>query len=217
MAWRMGVSSPRRGSRRGSWSSSASRSSARGVVPDCGSSPAPLTRLQHESRVKVRAESRGGPNCLAELMRLRLDVVAEDVGSLLLRVQLNQVSARVVEHGRRDRAHLCRFLCERDTKCRKALVLLFDVVDGKGGEGNSVMDKRGLEWFRGRVLVGLEYKLGPFRIVGRYDGEPTMLAEWDLGLLLETQDVGVEAERLLLVVDEDACQFDTHSTSSNAV
>jgi hypothetical protein len=40
-----------------------------------------------------------------------------------------------------------------------------------------------------------------------------VLAEWDLGLPLESEHFGVEAQRLVLVVDEDAGEVDSHAAS----
>src|SRR5262245_38159094 len=135
--------------------------------PASGTGGSTSCRLEHERRFGPNRGARRGPCPRGVPARpgtprgahapLRLDTLVGMLVRLSGRVHLNQVSACVVEHGRRDRAHLCRSLCERDTKGCEALVLPLNVVDGKGGEGNPVIDKRSLEWFRSRVLVGLKY------------------------------------------------------------
>jgi hypothetical protein len=52
-------------------------------------------------------------------------------------------------------------------------------------------------------------------ILRRDHGEPTVvLAERDLDLLLEAQDLRVEAQCVSLVVDQHAGEVDAHRTSS---
>ena len=50
----------------------------------------------------------------------------------------------------------------------------------------------------------------PLGVVGADDGEPPVLAEGDVGLLHEPEHVGVEVQRLGLVVDEHARAGDPH-------
>ena len=50
----------------------------------------------------------------------------------------------------------------------------------------------------------------PSGLLGRDDGQPAVLAQRDVVLLHEAEHVGVEAQGLLLVVDEDAGQVDPH-------
>ena len=61
-----------------------------------------------------------------------------------------------------------------------------------------------LERARRRVAVGLEQQLDAVGRLGRHDRQPAVVAQREVGLLLEAQDVRVEPERLLLVVDQDA-------------
>ena len=65
----------------------------------------------------------------------------------------------------------------------------------------------------GRVAVRLEQQLGAVRVLRRDDGQPAGLAHRDVVLLHEPEHVGVEAQRLLLVVDEDAGDDDLHRES----
>ena len=60
------------------------------------------------------------------------------------------------------------------------------------------------------VGIGFEQQLMTIQIVGGDDGLPTMISEWHFVLLHETEDFGVEGERLVLVVDEDAADVDSH-------
>jgi hypothetical protein len=54
------------------------------------------------------------------------------------------------------------------------------------------------------MAVGLQQQLGAVRLLGRDHGQPAVGAHRDLGLLHEAQHVRVEAQGLVLVVDEDA-------------
>jgi hypothetical protein len=58
---------------------------------------------------------------------------------------LDQVAAGVIEHGRGDRLHLERLLCEPDPQRPQSVVLGFDAVDGERRIGNAVIDERLLE------------------------------------------------------------------------
>ena len=127
------------------------------------------------------------------------------------RGDLDQVAAGVVEHRRRHRAHVGGLLGEdgrRAPVSRSYSVL--HVGDGEGGERDAVGDQGVLERLRRRVVVGFEKELDAVRVLGGDDGEPPVLAQRHVVLLLEAEDVGVEAQRLLLVVDEDAGQVDPH-------
>jgi hypothetical protein len=84
------------------------------------------------------------------------------------------------------------------------------VVHGEGGERDPVGHEGGLERADGGVLARLEHQLDAVGVLRRYDGEPAVLTHGDVGLLHEAQHVGVEAQGLLLVVDEHARQVDPH-------
>ena len=77
-------------------------------------------------------------------------------------------------------------------------------LTAKDVNGNPVADECFLERLGRRMGVRLEDELGSIGILGRDDGQPSVLAEGDLGLLLEAEHFGVEPQRLVLVVDEDA-------------
>ena len=57
---------------------------------------------------------------------------------------------------------------------------------------------------------GSRTSLGAVRVLRGHHGDPPMLAHRNVVLLLETEDLGVEPQRLLLVVDEHAGQIDSH-------
>ena len=61
-----------------------------------------------------------------------------------------------------------------------------------------------LERLGRRVPVGLQQQLDAVGILRRDDGQPAVLAQRDIGLLHEAEHLGVEAQRLVLVVDEHA-------------
>ena len=127
---------------------------------------------------------------------------------------LDEVAAGVVEDGRRHRAHRGRRLRERHAQAAQPLVLGVDVVDGEARVRNAVRDERLLEGACGGVAIGLKEELDAVRLARRDDGKSSRISERDLGLLHEAKDIGVEAQRLLLVVDQDAGDVDSHESLS---
>src|SRR5690606_10821596 len=129
---------------------------------------------------------------------------------VLLR-DLDQIAAGVVEHGAGHRAHVHRLLGEVHAEGAETLVLGLHVVDGERGERDAVGDQRLLERLRRRVAAGFEHQLRAAGVLGGHHGQPPGLAHRDVALLHEPQDVGVEPQRLLLVVNHHARQVDLHS------
>src|SRR5215210_2060945 len=123
---------------------------------------------------------------------------------------LDQVSARVVEDGGRHRTHLERLLGELHPEGSQPVELRADVVHGERRERDAVVYERLLERLGSGVAVRLEEELRAVRLLAGRDGEPLRLTERDLRLLLEAEDAGVEVERLVLIVDEDAGEVDSH-------
>ena len=80
-----------------------------------------------------------------------------------------------------------RRLGEADAEGDQALVLGRDVVNGEGGEGDAVLLQGGLEGPGGGVRVGFEEQLDAVGLLGRDDRQPAMLAQRDLGALLEAE------------------------------
>ena len=70
-----------------------------------------------------------------------------------------------------------------------------------------------LERLRRWVCVGFEDELGAARILRGHHGDPPMLTHRNVVLLLETEDLGIEPQRLVLVVNEHAGQIDSHGRS----
>ena len=135
-----------------------------------------------------------------------------ELGSL--RGDLDEVAAGVVEDGGRHRTHRRRRLRELDAEGAEPLELGLDVVHGERRERDAVRDERLLERLRGGMAVGLEQQLDAVGCVGRDDGQPARSADGDIGLLHEAEHIGVEGERLRLVVDEDAGDVDLHRSGS---
>ena len=71
----------------------------------------------------------------------------------LLLGNLNQVSACVTKHRRRDIAERGRRLCEFDAKTFEAGVFGLDIYNAETRERNAVLDKCLLERFDGRVAA----------------------------------------------------------------
>ena len=64
--------------------------------------------------------------------------------------------------------------------------------------------------------IRLEEQLRAVRIIGRHDCQPAMLPDRHIRLLHEAELVGVKPQRLVLVVDQHACQIDPHRSSLSA-
>src|SRR5690349_9150006 len=105
---------------------------------------------------------------------------------------LQKIAAGVLEHRRRHRSHVDGRLGEADTELRQSLVLLLDVLDAKGGTGNSILDQRRLEGLCRRMLVRLQHQLNAIRLIGGDDGQPAVRAEGNVVLELEAEDVAIE-------------------------
>ena len=71
----------------------------------------------------------------------------------LLLGNLNQVSACVIKHRRRDIAERGRRLCEFDAKTFEAGVFGPDIFNAETRERDTVLDKSLLERFDGRVAA----------------------------------------------------------------
>jgi hypothetical protein len=90
---------------------------------------------------------------------------------------------------------LGRNVLDREHRCRDP------VSEQRVAEGP---DRRVRRWLQQQFHRGL---------AGRADGQPAVaVAERDVGAQLEAQDVGVEVQRLGLIIDEDARKVDTHGS-----
>ena len=83
-------------------------------------------------------------------------IALDEPGSGFLGCDLDQVAARVIEHGGRDRSHVSRRLREAHPVTYHALVLGRHVVHGERRERDAVFHERLLERARRRVPVGLQ-------------------------------------------------------------
>ena len=83
------------------------------------------------------------------------------LGSPLVSLRdLDQISARVVEHRGGHGSHLCRRLGEPDAKLLETLVFSVDVGDRERGKRDPVGDEGVLEGFDGRVIIRLKQQFG---------------------------------------------------------
>ena len=130
------------------------------------------------------------------------------MGFLLL--DLDEVAAGVVEDRGDDGAEVGWGLDEVHAFCLETLVFGLDVVDGEGGAGNAVRHNGVYERTDRGMVIRLKQKLRPLGVFRGYHGDPGVLAQGDVVLELEAKRFGVEAERLLLVVHEDAGEVDSH-------
>src|SRR5687767_3955256 len=103
-----------------------------------------------------------------------------------------------------------RFFRERDALRGQSRELAGDVCDFERGEWNALGKHRLLKCPAGRIGVRLQSKLEVIASFGRYDRDPSVLADRDVVLLLEAEDVRVEPERFSLIVDHDARELDAH-------
>jgi len=126
---------------------------------------------------------------------------------------LDEIAASVVEHGRGHLPHRDWRLREAHTEAREPPMLRRDIVDREGSEGDAVRQQGRLERLRGRMRIGLEHELDAVRILRRHHGQSAMLAHRHILLALEAEHLGVEAQRLLLVIDQEARHDDPHLRS----
>jgi len=130
---------------------------------------------------------------------------------------LYEISAGVVKDGDGGSGRFGWFLGEGDAVLLEICVLFLNVGDEEIGGGDSLLMDLLLEGFRSRILIEFENKLYAFRFVGRDHGEPLVGAGGKLVFLLEAEFLGVELEGLVLVVNEDAGEFDLHGMVLSAL
>src|ERR1700682_123709 len=116
-------------------------------------------------------------------------------GSLLAlsnMVQLNQVAAGIREHGERHRPGLCRLPCERHALRGQSGELACDVGHLEGGEWNGLRKHRLLKRLAGRIRMRSQGELQVVRPSRRGDRDPSVLADWNVVLLPEAQNLRVK-------------------------
>ena len=91
-----------------------------------------------------------------------------------------------------------------------ALVVALDVVGEEHDRGLALLEHGLLVGLGRRVVVERELQLGPVGLFRRGHGQPAIRPVAEIGLLGKAQHVGVEAQRLFLVVHIDAGQLDLH-------
>ena len=92
-------------------------------------------------------------------------------------------------------------------------VLRVDVADEEIRRRYPLLENLLLIRLCGRIAVEFENQLHAFRFFGRNHGEPFVRARLEFVFLLEAENAGVELQGLVLIVDEDARQFDLHGLS----
>src|SRR5262245_12647910 len=126
-------------------------------------------------------------------------------------IELDQVAARVGEHGDRFCSRLHRRLGECDPARGEPLVFGGEVRRFERRRRDALFEQRLLERLAGGVGVRLQRQLEVVGAFRRDDGDPTVGAcHREVPLLLEAEHLDVEAQGLVLIVYHDAVQFDPH-------
>src|SRR5215510_8373543 len=113
---------------------------------------------------------------------------------------LYEITAGVVKDGRGNWPHVHGRLSEAKSRANETFVFRVHILHAKRREGNPVLHERPFERLDRRVLVRFQHELHAVRVVRRYDGQPPVRVQQDLGLLDEAEHVRVEPERLVLIV-----------------
>ena len=130
---------------------------------------------------------------------------------------LDQVAAGVVEDGGGDRAHRRRLLGERDAERRQPVELACTSSTAKDVNGMPSATSAALNGPAAGWSSGSSSSSTPSGSSGETTVSQRCSPIGTSCLLHEAEHVGVEAQRLLLVVDEDAGQVDPHGGSSSGV
>ncbi len=69
----------------------------------------------------------------------------------------------------------------------------------------------------GQMVGRLKQKLGSILIFRRYNGQPAELSQRDIVLFLKTKDLCVKLQGFSLVIDENACDVESHVLFSSAL
>src|SRR6266852_6156564 len=125
-------------------------------------------------------------------------------------VNLNQIAAGVREHRDDDWSRVCGFAREYDSGRLQPLILFLDVGGFKCGQGNPLFEHRLLKSLGGRIGVRLKSEFEVVRPFRRSYGDPLVIANRNLVLLTKAEHVRVKTERLVLVIDHYAGEFDSH-------
>src|SRR5215213_9404749 len=129
-------------------------------------------------------------------------------------IDLNQVAAGVRTDRERNRTLLRRLLREDDAERLQALILAGDIVNLERSGRDALLQQAFLERPANGVGVGFQRQLDILISFRRYDGDPSELAaNRDVVFLHEAEHLRVEPQRLLLILDHDARQLDSHATT----
>src|SRR4029453_6414996 len=128
-------------------------------------------------------------------------------------VQLNEIPTGVRADGDGDRTLTIRYLGEHDAELAEATVFVFEVVDLERRCRNALLEQRLLERPAGGIGIRLQRQFEVSWPVRGDDGNPAVLANRNVVLLHEAEHLRVERQRLVLIVDHDARQLDSHGPS----
>src|SRR5262249_13898738 len=101
-------------------------------------------------------------------------------------------------------------LGESNAKSLEARELRFEVARFERSKRNALLEHRLLEHLRGWVGVRFQSKLEVLAAFRRHDGQPLVLPHREVVLLLKAEHLGVELQRSVLILDDDAGELDSH-------
>src|SRR6266403_4698217 len=148
-----------------------------------------------------------GVYCSRSVICFSLVRIARELG------ELNEVAARVLQHGDLGGRHVGGWHGELGAAGFDPLVVALDVVSEEHCGGLALLKDRLLIRFGRGIVVQRELQLGAFRLLGRSHGQPAIWALAEIGLLGKAEYLRIEAQGLVLVVHVYAGHFDFHFVS----
>jgi hypothetical protein len=85
-----------------------------------------------------------------------------------------------------------------------------DIIHSERSRRNAIFYQSLLEWTHGRMTVGFEQKFGTLGLFCSHHSEPFSFSQWDVCFLDEAEDLCVKLKRLILIVDKDTGDMDSH-------
>jgi hypothetical protein len=116
---------------------------------------------------------------------------------------LDEVAAGVVQDGHHLFANVSWCLREDDARLRQPIVLGFDIVNSELSQRNPVFGERIPVWLHRGMTARFEQQFRPVWRIRGNDGQPEVVADWDVVAFHEAEYLGVERQRCSLIVDED--------------
>src|SRR5258708_8239971 len=148
-----------------------------------------------------------GVYCSRSVIFFSLVRIARELG------ELNEVAARVLQHGDLGGRHVGGWHGELGAASLDPLVIALDVVSEEHCGGLALLKYRLLIRFGRGIVVQCQLQLSAVRLLGRGHRQPAIWTLTEIGLLGKAQHLRIEAQGFVLVVHVYAGHFDFHFVS----